>query len=72
MHRIGIHCNVLLKLQDFRKSALRLAYKFDNAETLLEKLKDSDSYIEVNGDKVLMYEICSQEINKAKDLFKSN
>ena len=46
--------------------------KFDNAETLLEKLKDSDSYIEVNGDKVLMYEICSQEINKAKDLFKSN
>ena len=46
--------------------------EFDNAETLLEKLKGSDSYVEVNGDKVLMYEICSQEINKVKDTFKSN
>jgi len=46
--------------------------EFNNAENFLEKLKDSDSYIEINGDKVLMYEICSQEINKVKDTFKSN
>jgi len=46
--------------------------EFENAENLLEKLKDSDSYIEINGNKVLMYEISSQEIDKAKGAFKAN
>ena len=46
--------------------------EFKNAENLLEKLKDSDSYIEINGNKVLMHEISSQEIDKAKGAFKAN
>ena len=53
--------------------SLRIALvrnEFDNAENLLKKLKDSDSYVEVNGNKVLMYEICNQEINKVKDALK--
>lgn len=45
--------------------------EFDNADNLLEKLKDSESYIEVNGEKVLMYEICKNEINQVKETLKN-
>lgn len=45
--------------------------EFDHADDLLEKLKDSESYIEVNGEKVLMYEICKNEISQVKETFKN-
>lgn len=45
--------------------------EFDDADNLLEKLKDSESYIEVNGEKVLMYEICKNEINQVKETLKN-
>tara|TARA_B100000214_G_C23945948_1_gene618008 strand:- start:1233 stop:1679 length:447 start_codon:yes stop_codon:yes gene_type:complete len=44
--------------------------EFESAENILKKLEGSDSYVEVNDEKILMYEICSQEIRKVRDALK--
>ena len=41
----------------------------DNAETLLANLKGSESYIEVNNEKIMMFDVASEEIAIAKKTF---
>ena len=41
----------------------------ETAEKFLEELRDSESYIEISGEKVSMFEIGSSEIQKAKSSY---
>ena len=38
----------------------------NGALTILKQLEDSESYIEIDDEKILMYDICAQEIESAK------
>ena len=42
----------------------------NGALTILKQLEDSESYIEIDDEKILMYDICAQEIESAKSKLK--
>ena len=42
--------------------------EFADAANILEKLKGTESYIEINGEKISMYDICSEEVTRVKGI----
>jgi len=42
--------------------------EFADATNILEKLKGTESYIEINGEKISMYDICNEEVTRVKDI----
>lgn len=43
---------------------------YGNAKKIMNKLKDTESYILINDEKVSMYEICKEEIEHVLSVFK--